>query len=134
MADSVDLADALQQMDEAGQRPDGFLIRVIVTPGSADDLQPFSTSVYGVTVTRNYDLNTATFEKEGTIYHVYDIVAFVPFTALESEMKETDKLLANIISQSREMGHIGSISQAVHFIYHPPQNSIESDPEDDDLF
>ncbi len=130
MADSMELGEALKAMDEAGQRPDGFLIRLIATEGAAGDLQPFSTSVYGLTVSRGYELNTANFEKEDTLYHVYDIVAFVPFANMESEMKETDAILHDVIKQSREMEFIAGLSQAVHFIHRPSDN----DSEDDDLF
>jgi hypothetical protein len=143
MAESMELGEALKAMDEAGQRPDGFLIRLIATEGAAADLQPFSTSVYGLTVSRGYDLNTANFQKEDTLYHVYDIVAYVPFSAMESEMKETDAILHDVIKQSREMEFISGISQAVHFIHRPPEvagwgtpseNLPENDSEDDDLF
>jgi len=126
MADSVELGEALKAMDKAGQRPDGFLIRLIATEGAAGDLQPFSTSVYGLTVSRGYELNTANFEKDNTLYHVYDIVAYVPFSTMEAEMKETDAILHDVIKQSREMEFISGISQAVHFIHRPS--------EDDDLF
>jgi len=126
MADSVELGEALKAMDKAGQRPDGFLIRLIATEGAAGDLQPFSTSVYGLTVSRGYELNTANFEKDNTLYHVYDIVAYVPFSTMEAEMKETDAILHDVIKQSREMEFISGISQAVHFIHRPSK--------DDDLF
>ena len=122
MAESVEIGDALKAMAEAGQSPDGFLIRLIATEGEAKDMQPFSTSVYGLTVSRGYELNTTNFDKEGVLYHVYDIVAFVPFDSMETEMKDTDTILHDIIKQSHEMQFIAGISQAVHFIYQPSED------------
>ena len=122
MAEYMEIGDALKAMDEAGQRPDGFLIRLIATEGAAEDLQPFSTSVYGLTVSRGYELNTTNFDKDGVLYHVYDIVAFVPFATMETEMKDTDNILQDIVEQSREMQFIAGLSQAVHFIHNPVED------------
>ena len=57
MAESMDLDDAIAAMKESGSVPDGFLFRIIVEEGS--DLQPFGTSVYGLTVTHELELNRA---------------------------------------------------------------------------
>ena len=57
MAESMDLDDAIASMKESGSVPDGFLFRIIVEEGS--DLQPFGTSVDGLTVTHELDLNRA---------------------------------------------------------------------------
>ena len=50
----IGLREALEQMKAEGELPDGFLYRLIVVEGS--DLQPFSTSIYGLTVSHGMEL------------------------------------------------------------------------------
>ena len=114
---AIDLGDALKQMKEDGQIPDGFLYRIIVAGG--DDLQPFSTSLYGLTVSHDMELNHATVDKDDNTYDIFDLVGFVGFDSMETMMKETDTILNQIINQSREEGFIKSVSLAVHFINKP---------------
>jgi len=124
MVETVDLKDALARFEAEGEKPDGFLYRVVVVPG--EDLQPFSTSVYGLTVTYDLSLNRFTTAKDEVTYEIFDVVGFPQWEKMESEMKSADKLLNQIITQSLEMGHIKDVSQAVHFVNRPS--------EDDDLF
>jgi len=125
MDKTLELGEALQQFEAAGQQPDGFLYRVIVIPG--EDLQPFSTSVYGLTVTNGLSLNRLSTAKDDTQYEIFDIVGFPQWENMESEMKSADKILNQIIQQSLEMKHIQDVSLAVHFVDHPPA-------EEDDVF
>ena len=131
MVETVDLKDALAQFEIEGVKPDGFLYRVVVVPG--EDLQPFSTSVYGLTVTYDLSLNRFTTAKDEVTYEIFDVVGFPNWKNMESEMKSTDKLLNQIIKQSLEMGHIKDVSQAVHFV-NRPSDEIDVNPEDEDLF
>ena len=115
--ESIDLGDALKQMKEDGETPDGFLYRIIVAEG--DDLQPFITSLYGLTVSHDMKMNHATVDKDDNTYDIFDLVGFVDFDSMETMMKETDTILNQIITQSREEGFIKSVSLAVHFVNKP---------------
>lgn len=141
MAESMDLDDAIASMKESGSVPDGFLFRIIVEEGS--DLQPFGTSVYGLTVTHELELNRAKAEKEGTVYDIFDVIGFEPIDSMASLMKKVDTLLSQIVKQSQEEGFIKGVSLAVHFINRPPEDAgwgspsgslPDNDSEDDDLF
>ena len=120
----IGLREALEQMKADGEIPDGFLYRLIVVEGS--DLQPFSTSIYGLTVSHGMELNRSSFEKEEKIFHVFDLIGFIGFDNLAALMEETDTLMGQIIKQSRDEGFISNASLAVHFINRPS--------EDEDLF
>lgn len=120
----IGLREALEQMKADGEIPDGFLYRLIVVEGS--DLQPFSTSIYGLTVSHGMELNRSSFEKEEKTFHVFDLIGFIGFDKLAALMEETDALMGQIIKQSRDEGFISNASLAVHFINRPS--------EDEELF
>ena len=120
----IGLREALEQMKAAGEIPDGFLYRLIVVEGS--DLQPFSTSIYGLTVSHGMELNRSSFEKDDKTFHVFDLVGFTEFDNLATLMEETDTLMGQIILQSRDEGFISNASLAVYFINRPS--------DDEDLF
>ncbi len=120
----IGLREALEQMKASGDLPDGFLYRLIVVEGS--DLQPFSTSIYGLTVSHSMELNRSSFDKDDKTFHVFDLIGFTGFDNLATLMEETDTLMSQIIKQSRDEGFISNASLAVHFINRPS--------DDDDLF
>ena len=117
MDEPMELKDALKQMKADNQIPDGFLYRIIVAAGT--DLQPFSTSLYGLTASHGMELNHATANKDDTTYDIFDLVGFVDFDSMERMMKETDAIIGQIIKQSKEEGFINSVSLAVHFVNKP---------------
>ena len=114
MGEPMELKDALKQMKADNQIPDGFLYRIIVLAGT--DLQPFSTSLYGLTASHGMELNHATANKDEDTYDIFDLVGFVDFDSMERMMKETDAIIGQIIKQSKEEGFINSVSLAVHFV------------------
>ena len=118
-AQPVELADALASMKANNQIPDGFLYRVIVTEG--DDISPFSTSLYGLTVTHDMELVRQQAQQGEVTYEIFDLVCFLPFDSMEQRMKDTDTILHQIVKQSRESNHISSLSLAVHFVNRPPE-------------
>ena len=120
----LELREALQQFEDNNQKPDGFLYRIIVIAG--EDLQPFSTSIYGLTVTNNLTLNRLSTSKDDIQYEIFDVVGFPPWEHMEAEMKSADKILNQIVKQSLENNYIKDVSLAVHFVDHPS--------DDDDLF
>jgi hypothetical protein len=117
MDELMELKDALKQMEVDNQIPDGFLYRIIVLAGT--DLQPFSTSLYGLTASHGMELNHATANKGDNTYDIFDLVGFVDFDSMERMMKETDAIIGQIIKQSKEEGFINSVSLAVHFVNKP---------------
>jgi len=117
MGEPMELKDALKQMKADNQIPDGFLYRIIVLAGT--DLQPFSTSLYGLTASHGMELNHATTSKDDNNYDIFDLVGFVDFDSMERMMNETDTIIGQIIKQSREEGFIKSVSLAVHFVNKP---------------
>ena len=114
MDERMELKDALKQMEDDNQIPDGFLYRIIVAAGT--DLQPFSTSLYGLTVSHGMELNHATANKDDNTYDIFDLIGFVDFDSMERMMKETDAIIGQIVKQSKEEGFINSVSLAVHFV------------------
>ena len=116
----VELKEALEQMKAEGQIPDGFLYRLIVVEGS--DLQPFSTSIYGLTVSHSMELNRSSFEKEEKTFQVFDLVGFTDFDNMGKMMEDTDTLMGQIIKQSLDEGFITNVSLAVHFINRPDED------------
>jgi hypothetical protein len=128
----LELREALQQFEDNNQKPDGFLYRIIVIAG--EDLQPFSTSIYGLTVTNNLTLNRLSTSKDEVQYEIFDVVGFPKWEAMEAEMKSADKILNQIVKQSLENNYIKDVSLAVHFVDHPPEDLPNSNPEDEDLF
>ena len=114
MGEPMELKDALKQMKADNQIPDGFLYRIIVLAGT--DLQPFSTSLYGLTASHGMELNHATANKDEDTYDIFDLVGFVDFDSMERMMNETDTIIGQIIKQSKEEGFINSVSLAVHFV------------------
>ena len=114
MGEPMELKDALKQMKADNQIPDGFLYRIIVLAGT--DLQPFSTSLYGLTASHGMELNHATTSKDDNNYDIFDLVGFVDFDSMERMMNETDTIIGQIIKQSKEEGFINSVSLAVHFV------------------
>ena len=117
MDELMELKDALKQMEVDNQIPDGFLYRIIVLAGT--DLQPFSTSLYGLTASHGMELNHATANKGDNTYDIFDLVGFVDFDSMERMMNETDTIIGQIIKQSKEEGFINSVSLAVHFVNKP---------------
>jgi len=137
----LELREALQQFEDNNQKPDGFLYRIIVIAG--EDLQPFSTSIYGLTVTNNLTLNRLSTSKDEVQYEIFDVVGFPKWENMEAEMKSADKILNQIVKQSLENNYIRDVSLAVHFVDHPPEDVgwgspsedlPESNSEDEDLF
>ena len=114
MDERMELKDALKQMEDDNQIPDGFLYRIIVAAGT--DLQPFSTSLYGLTVSHGMELNHATANKDDNTYDIFDLIGFVDFDSMERMMKETDAIIGQIVKQSKEEGFINSVSLAVNFV------------------
>jgi hypothetical protein len=137
----LELREALQQFEDNNQKPDGFLYRIIVIAG--EDLQPFSTSIYGLTVTNNLTLNRLSTNKDEVQYEIFDVVGFPKWEHMEAEMKSADKILNQIVKQSLENNYIRDVSLAVHFVDHPPEevgwgspseDLPEINSEDEDLF
>ena len=119
VAQPVALSDALAAMKENNQIPEGFLYRVIVTEG--DDISPFTTSLYGLSVTHEMELVRQQAQHGEITYEIFDLLCFLPFDAMEQRMKDTDAILNQIVKQSKESNHIGSLSLAVHFVNRPPE-------------
>mgnify|MGYP006117967379 CR=1 FL=1 len=118
LAQVLDLDDALKQFVD---KPDGFLLRLVVYDDEEADISPLTVSVQGFCM--SYDLQyrrDLITDQQGRNYTVLDIVGMVGYQNLSPTLKKCDEMLKVIIKSAMSVG-LQQPSQAVHFLWTGPE-------------
>ena len=115
IAQPLDLDTALEQFLD--NKPDGFLLRLVVFDDEETDISPFTVSIEGLCLSHDLQYRRGLItDQQGRNYTVLDIVGMVGFKHLSATLKKCDEILGVIIKSAMSMG-LQQPSQAVHFLW-----------------